>query len=114
MRLFVQPGRKGVEPSYHASKAAGLPLADTRVSFVKRVPCRSRTDLTGLEVQDLCRSANGTLKKAPALGFEPTLISLTGGTLPSWLHRNIQSGWSDLNRRSRAPEARGVPSFPTP
>jgi hypothetical protein len=25
-----------------------------------RVPCRSRTDLTGLEVQDLSRSANGT------------------------------------------------------
>ena len=79
--MFVQPGRKESNLHTTASKAAGLPLADTRVSFVKRVPCRSRTDLTGLEVQDLCRSANGTFEKAPAVGFEPTLISLTGRRL---------------------------------
>lgn len=79
--LSHRPGRKESNLHTTASKAAGLPLGDTRVSFVKRVPCRSRTDLTGLEVQDLCRSANGTFEKAPAVGFEPTLISLTGRRL---------------------------------
>ncbi len=72
---------EGVEPSYHCLKAAGLPLADTRVSIVKRVPCRSRTDLTGLEVQDLCRSANGTLKESSG-GSNRTHIDLLNREAP--------------------------------
>ncbi len=54
-----------------------LQTSNLQPTACSRVPCRSRTDLTGLEVQDLCRSANGTLKKAPAAGIEPASGRLT-------------------------------------
>ena len=77
--------------------------------------------------------------KAAVAGIEPAIVSLTGGCLTVWPHRKIsQSGefcprdlllpeqalcwlsytlktsaWPDLNRRSPAPEAGGIPDFPT-
>ncbi len=117
--MFLQPGRKESNLHTTASKAAGLPLADTRVSIVKRVPCRSRTDLTGLEVQDLCRSANGTLKKAPAVGIEPTLISLTGRRLtklatPEYLVRMVGFEPTISCSRSTRKKATRRQTFPHP
>ena len=52
--------------------------------------------------------------QAAVAGFEPACVSLTGSCLTVGPHRMVkQSGRSDLNRRSRAPEARGFPNFPT-
>ena len=52
-----------------------------------------------------------SLTIAPVVGFEPTVVSLTGRCLTNLAtpeYFSQQSGWSDLNRRSRAPEARGI------
>ena len=56
-----------------------------------------------------------TFRKAAEAGIEPASKRLTVA-LPCQhrTHRTIQSGWLDLNQRSRAPEARGMPGFPTP
>ncbi len=52
--------------------------------------------------------------QAAVAGLEPAFVSLTASRLTIGPHRNSwQSAWSDLNRRSRAPEARGFPDFPT-
>ena len=54
--------------------------------------------------------------KAPAHGLEPSLVSLTGSRPTEWATPDCcsqKSGRLDLNQRSRAPEARGIPSFPT-
>ena len=53
--------------------------------------------------------------QAAETGIEPVSRRLTAACpYQHGLHRNvIQSAWSDLNRRSRAPEARGFPDFPT-
>ncbi len=61
---ITEHGWKELNLHTTASKAAGLPLADTRMLCKTRVPCRSRTDLTGLEAQHLCRSVNGTYKSS--------------------------------------------------
>ena len=49
--------------------------------------------------------------QAPVDGLEPSLVSLTGTSRPTdWATPDSQiqqSGWLDLNQRSRAPEARG-------
>ena len=48
-----------------------------------------------------------------------TRVRLTGGCLTVWPHRNVsppvllESGRSDLNRRSRGSGPRGIPDFPT-
>ena len=56
-------------------------------------------------------------RRAPAAGIEPASPRLTAGrSYQHELHRNRhvrQSGWPDLNRRSPAPEAGGLPGFPT-
>jgi hypothetical protein len=51
-------------------------------------------------------------KKAVPVGLEPTPRSLTGSRTTVVL-RDSKSGWSDLNRRSPAPQAGGFPGFPT-
>ena len=58
--------------------------------------------------------------QAAVAGIEPACVSLTGSCLTVGPHRNVvESARSDLNRRSRAPEARALengeqgPSFPT-
>jgi hypothetical protein len=75
---------EGFEPPLPASKADGLPLADprmmcVRLSIQRRVPCGSRTRLSGLEDRCLCRSAKGTLcfSQAAAAGIEPASRRLT-------------------------------------
>ena len=56
-------------------------------------------------------------RRAPAAGIEPASSRLTAGrSYQHELHRNRrvrQSGWPDSNRRSPAPEAGGLPGFPT-
>ena len=59
-------------------------------------------------------SSPGSLRvtKAGPVGLEPTTFPLTGGRTTVVLQAN-QSGWSDLNRRSPASKAGGLPGFPT-
>jgi hypothetical protein len=52
--------------------------------------------------------------KAAVAGIEPASGRLTAAyPYQHGSHRKTESAWPDLNRRSRAPEARGIPSFPT-
>ena len=61
----------------------------------------------------ICRSAKGTFKAAAA-GIEPATGRLTVAfPYQQGTHRINKSGRLDLNQRSRAPEARGFPNFPT-
>ena len=56
-----------------------------------------------------------SFRQAAVTGIEPVSRRLTAARpYQHGLHRNLfQSAWSDLNRRSRAPKARGFPAFPT-
>jgi hypothetical protein len=85
----------------------------------RRVPCGSRTRLAGLEGRRLCRSAKGTCRvNASCGGRNRTCVGTVNSRLPVPARappqcRRMKSARSDLNRRSRAPEARGLPGFPT-
>ena len=110
--MFVQPGRKESNLHTTASKAAGLPLADTRVSFAKksamsesnrphRIGSPGPLPLGQWHIGKSSGSRNRTCvwainSRLPVPTQDP----------PEYV--STQSGWSDLNRRSRAPEARGV------
>ena len=55
-----------------------------------------------------------TFRKAAEAGIEPASGRVTTACpYQHEHHRIIQSGRSDLNRRSRAPKTRGMPGFPT-
>ena len=113
---------------------AGESLPDRRVS------CGSRTRLSELEAQHLCRSAKDTwMRKFEGRSvkrselFHTSRFTLqtsrsSGGrtrTFTRLLNREppyhwatpdcclLKSGWLDLNQRSRVSGTRGVPDFPT-
>jgi len=87
---FIKAEAVGLEPTTGISPA---PVFETGSSSSR---------MTSIHVQ------------AAVAGIEPAFVSLTGSRLTVGPHRNSsQSTWSDLNRRSRAPEARGFPDFPT-
>lgn len=129
-----------------ASKAAGLPLADTRISFIKQNATSesNRPDRIGSSVPlplGQWHHSSNTRRKERELNSQGIYTRSASNGVPSpiglpfhikssgsrnrtcvWAinsrlpvptqdppeYVSTQSGWSDLNRRSRAPEARGV------
>ena len=60
-------------------------------TFRNRVSCGSRTRLSELEVQHLCRSAKDTFVFiAATTGLEPAFDSLTVSCRTVWLHRSVR------------------------
>jgi hypothetical protein len=98
----------GLEPASPGSKPGSLPLADPRISqsaLRESNPPRQLGRLAPLPL--------GQGHKAAAAGIEPASGRLTVAyPYQHGSHRN-KSGRLDLNQRSRAPEARGIPDFPT-
>ena len=104
--LRTVPG-VGVEPTRAGSRPASLPLADPGIA---RVPGGSRTRLSGLGDRRLGRSATGTSISGrrgsrTLKGLRPRPSSKRVPS-PVGLPFRAQSGWLDLNQRSRASEAR--------
>jgi hypothetical protein len=84
---------EGFEPSSPGSRPGSLP-----VSRSPRVPCGSRTHLSGLEDQHLCHSAKGT--KAEGEGVEPSRLIARpfSGRLPSPIGLPFRSSCGGRNR----------------
>ena len=98
----------GLEPASPGSKPGSLPLADPRMS-----QSALRESNPSCQVGRLAPLPLGQGHKAAAAGIEPASGRLTAAyPYQHGSHRN-KSGRLDLNQRSRAPEARGMPNFPT-
>ena len=98
--------RRGIEPRPTASKTVMHPphpqgnLFSTTAARAVLLPARSAAGP--------CFRPDG-FHQAAVAGIEPACVSLTGSCLTVGPHRNVvESARSDLNRRSRAPEARAL------
>jgi hypothetical protein len=104
-----QVGPAGVEPaSYRVSD--GCLAARSPARFFQQ----GRKDLNPLHAgwsRIALPGARPCFSAAPA-GFEPAPVWVTTSRTTIVL-QGIESEWSDLNRRSLAPQAGGLPSFPT-
>ena len=131
-RLTARPGThqgllrvrdRGVEPRSPGWKPGVVPLDQSRglqaegegvepSRLIARPSSKRLPSPIGLPFRDRKQLP------APAAGIEPASPRLTAGcSCQHELHRNRgvrQSGWPDLNRRSPAPKAGGLPGFPTP
>ena len=127
----------GIEPTPGRSERPVLPLDEERINskvrgaglepasplFKARQPAvgRSPNTQSALRESDPPRQLGrlaplplGQGHKAAAAGIEPASGRLTAAfPYQHGNHRINKSGRLDLNQRSRAPEARGFPNFPT-
>jgi hypothetical protein len=75
------------------------------------------SNLQGLAPRPASNRVPSCLLARPSLavpaGFEPATVWLTTSRTTVVLQDSLQSGWPDLNRRSPAPHAGGLPGFPT-
>ena len=108
----------GVEPAWPAWKAgasAARPRARTSQGGRRGSRTLKAHRSTVFETAAIANWLALPYSRAAVAGIEPASGRLTA-RLPYQHrpHRNMyQSAWSDLNRRSPAPEAGGIPGFPT-
>ena len=80
-------------------------IGEGRVGLEPTIPIHRDTCFRG---RFLIRPDDFQFHSAAVAGLEPAFVSLTGSRLTIGPHRNmVQSAWSELNRRFRAPQARG-------
>ena len=138
---FQKALRPGIEPDLRASKARVATTRRREFCHLKERPAgvepaclswkpstfaaRPRTrwmrkfEGRGVKRSELFHTSRFTLQTSRSSGGRTrTFTRLLNREPPyHWATPDcccIKSGWLDLNQRSRAPEARGLPNFPTP
>ena len=96
----------GLEPASPGSKPGSLPLADPRECPAGIEPASPAWKAGTSAARPRAQSCGGRNR---------TCVGVINSHLPvpARVPPQCQSGWLDLNQRSRAPEARGMPDFPT-
>jgi hypothetical protein len=113
----IQSALRELNPPVQVGSLGPLPLGQGHVISAEAVglePTTGHRLRTCFRDRLLIRPDDFRTLSAAAAGIEPASGRLTVAfPYQHGTHRIDQSAWSDLNRRSRAPEARGVPGFPT-
>ena len=111
--LAVLETLTGFEPPTYPTFEASCSSVELQGRELERLMGREPTLSTLARLRD--RRLRYSRKLAPARGFEPLMVCLTGRRLSPWLHRNViqknWSGWVDLNHQSPASKAGGLARF---
>lgn len=116
---FQQAPRTGIEPVFAWFRArCNDQQLPPRCKTIISTPSGNRTRSAGFKGPRRVYAPERIAITASSGGWARTITRLLNREPPYRLGHtgflNQQSGWLDLNQRSRAPEARGLPNFPTP